>query len=445
MARFCNKCNKKFGFFEEDYNGMCKNCYEANLKKIEENERIKEEKSKEKNFNILRDNICNNSMLIELYNTFFSYDFGFIKYELKEEYKETYKLLQKIIEEFILRLGSSELSISKTFKIFSNYKFFNWLMSKCLKDYNYEEEASYYQTHIDNFIKEDWICTNLWGTIISIMLNEKVTIYSETVYKMFNEVQNDDMWIETKFFIIYFLAFRLIYATIFFQNLENFEKNEELYTIYSNLRNEEMDISYIIEKLYPIYKEYYIDTFKEKLTETQFSIIIGAENFNSYYKSVKDNLNTFFEEAIESVKSEKTINKEILIHHYKEINSKTLYEMLSNNVDNKESVLCFILLKNLESKIKFNDLLEIISNKEKLYKEFENHYKTNSATEDRERFLRGDFSKEKEIQKQSVEYSNIQNGYEFEQYVADLYKKLGYKIEEVTKKSGDQRSRCYCL
>ena len=33
MARYCSNCNKKFGFFEEDYDGMCKDCYD---KKIEE-------------------------------------------------------------------------------------------------------------------------------------------------------------------------------------------------------------------------------------------------------------------------------------------------------------------------------------------------------------------------------------------------------------------------
>lgn len=46
------------------------------------------------------------------------------------------------------------------------------------------------------------------------------------------------------------------------------------------------------------------------------------------------------------------------------------------------------------------------------------------------------------MQKHEVEYSNVQNGYEFEEYVANLYRKLGYTIEEVTKKSGDQRCRC---
>ena len=67
------------------------------------------------------------------------------------------------------------------------------------------------------------------------------------------------------------------------------------------------------------------------------------------------------------------------------------------------------------------------------------------AEKERERLLNGDMSKEREIQKQAVEYSNVQNGYEFEEYIANLYRKLGYKIEEVTKKSGDQRSRCNCI
>lgn len=28
MAKFCSKCNKKFRFFEEDFDGLCRGCYE---------------------------------------------------------------------------------------------------------------------------------------------------------------------------------------------------------------------------------------------------------------------------------------------------------------------------------------------------------------------------------------------------------------------------------
>ena len=37
MARFCSKCKKKFKFFEKDFNGICKNCYEENLRKLDQN------------------------------------------------------------------------------------------------------------------------------------------------------------------------------------------------------------------------------------------------------------------------------------------------------------------------------------------------------------------------------------------------------------------------
>ena len=42
------------------------------------------------------------------------------------------------------------------------------------------------------------------------------------------------------------------------------------------------------------------------------------------------------------------------------------------------------------------------------------------------------------MKKLSLDINNIENGFAFEEYVANLYKNLGYTIEEVTKKSGDQ-------
>ena len=60
MARYCSKCSKKFGFFEEGFDGMCKNCYDKKLeeeririqreqeeKEREERRRIEEQKRKE--------------------------------------------------------------------------------------------------------------------------------------------------------------------------------------------------------------------------------------------------------------------------------------------------------------------------------------------------------------------------------------------------------------
>ena len=46
MARFCKQCNRKFGFFEEDFDGICIECYEKNQE--EERIRIIEQERKRK-------------------------------------------------------------------------------------------------------------------------------------------------------------------------------------------------------------------------------------------------------------------------------------------------------------------------------------------------------------------------------------------------------------
>ena len=54
MARYCSNCNKKFGFFEEDYDGMCKDCYDKKIEEErkrnyeEQQKRIKEQEEKRK-------------------------------------------------------------------------------------------------------------------------------------------------------------------------------------------------------------------------------------------------------------------------------------------------------------------------------------------------------------------------------------------------------------
>lgn len=76
---------------------------------------------------------------------------------------------------------------------------------------------------------------------------------------------------------------------------------------------------------------------------------------------------------------------------------------------------------------------------QKIYNKLEKDLEKQEILKEKERILNGDMSKEKELQKLELDFSNIQNGYEFEEYVANLYRKLGYTIGEVTKKSGDQR------
>ena len=38
MARYCNKCERKMGFFEQNFDGMCKECYNISIE--EERKRL---------------------------------------------------------------------------------------------------------------------------------------------------------------------------------------------------------------------------------------------------------------------------------------------------------------------------------------------------------------------------------------------------------------------
>lgn len=88
--------------------------------------------------------------------------------------------------------------------------------------------------------------------------------------------------------------------------------------------------------------------------------------------------------------------------------------------------------------LKREDKILLLENMQKIYNTLSQDLKKRELIKEKERILNGDMSKEIELQKLELDFSNIQNGYEFEEYVANLYKKMGYTIEEVTKKSGDQ-------
>ena len=49
MARYCSQCNRKIGFFEEDFDGMCKSCFEEKQKQ-EELRRQEEIRKKQEEF-----------------------------------------------------------------------------------------------------------------------------------------------------------------------------------------------------------------------------------------------------------------------------------------------------------------------------------------------------------------------------------------------------------
>ena len=199
------------------------------------------------------------------------------------------------------------------------------------------------------------------------------------------------------------------------------------------------------EKLYPIYKLDYSNIFNEFLSEFAFDNLLRLESFkNKLDCAISDMATIVIHIEKYLFKEEKDTSLETVV----DIEIEQLQEILEiwkNKGYIEEFIFNCTLISVISKNSNYMKILEYVNSENNNYKIFKQELINIKAKKDKERYLKGDFSIEKEKQKQEVEYSNVQNGYEFEEYVANLYKKLGYTIEEVTKKSGDQRSRCNCL
>lgn len=213
----------------------------------------------------------------------------------------------------------------------------------------------------------------------------------------------------------------------------------DLYIVYKNLLDTSVDNKYISSKINELHNSLYNDN-KYSIREMQFllsyidSIDIDEEIYMILSKNIRMQSKDFDEENFRLICNEVINNKEI--NTSLELIDKNFY----NSESNKQKIFTAILkLFNIDEKfdiflnanILYSILKEIISESRK------NKKKMNAQSEI-QRILNKDFSKEIEFQKLELDYTNIKNGYEFEEYVSKLYEKLGYEVEEVTRKSGDQ-------
>lgn len=243
----------------------------------------------------------------------------------------------------------------------------------------------------------------------------------------------------------YYHSIIIVYLLILSNDIKKFKNNKELYKIYSGLISTDINNTYIIEKLYKLYCSFYKDTFNTRLSISDFENIFNFNKLNDMLlqKKFTDNSLKKIKEQVSDFNniSEKTeLIQKLVIDSINEKNVNI--DKINNNLIR---IYYVNFLENVIDHHTTKNLLEII---ESLERNINNTYESIMAKKlenERRRLLNGDFSIEKELHKQELEYENLQNGYEFEEYVANLYRILGYTIEEVTKKSGDQRCRCNCL
>jgi len=521
MARYCNKCNKKIGFFEEDFESMCQNCYEEEIKQevLKENEEIKKQqkelekkqqieierkitelkkeedeqkKQKEERIKLenlkkhkkelLKNKIISNPVILEQFDKMIDMISiekmsisGLTRFSKKdEEYKNKYTdFFYEILFELLIRLYCEmpdnftlkDIDNINNFKSLDNVRLeFNVLLRGNINKYQFD-----FEENIDNYYKYNCKSENLlcdyndcekilfdysgkyvfqnYSSVARILYGSPFKTL-EIIKKYFSErtdiCQDEIILIEFK--EIYSYAITILYGLEFPKKMEIIKNNETFNKIYNNLIGTTDDIEYISNKLYDMYKNFYEDLFEMNMCPKNFYSLLKFFKSNQIYNCKWLN-DKEYQYITSELKFTNVDDKVKLI-----VDKIKCSNWISSYVEQwkrDESLGCKILLINIITRvgeyISYSDIVLFLKN---LYKNIDELIEWNNkqiAIKEKERLLNGDMRKEVEKEKQAVEYSNVQNGYEFEEYVANLYKKLGYTVEEVTKKSGDQRCRCYCL
>lgn len=462
MSKNCVMCNKKIGLFEKMYEDKyCKECYEiiqnknAEVKRKLEEERIKEEKRIEKEkLDMARNNllytnyywvVIENISLIpfhyeDIFNNSITNKFEIIELLLNEIIKElprdfsfydikqitTYKNSSKIIEKALKLYVKGNLDSEKyCLQKVESQRYSPSPNPIILDDI---EENSYFLCNsyiinfdilVNNFIENQSKLVNAIQKNIDDMKkckqNPKYDYY--TCSNIIEEYELDQIY--EILYIYYFYTLLIVYYIYFNKIVDIIINNSELYNIYKKLKNEIHNENYIIQKLYPIYNSLYKDEYDITFDdENEFKLLI--ETINDKEKIVEKDDFIDINSSILNI----NINKFVNSTNDDELAFKVIDEINSNIVSYKKY-------------LSINDVLDILIYSRK-YIDIINEVKKQQALKEKERILNGCFEEEKKINNNLLDYSNITNGYDFEAFVANVYKMLGYNVEGVTSKSGDQ-------
>ena len=263
------------------------------------------------------------------------------------------------------------------------------------------------------------VATNLEGANLITGIATAMIKYSSLLGKMKTEY----MVFETDKRYLQYIYKLLPAKNICITNIQKdqVQRNGEPDYIYKKIKNEIHNENYIIQKLYPIYNSLYKNEYDITFDdENEFKLLI--ETINDKEKIVEKDDFIDINSSILNINI--NINKFVNSTNDDELAFKVLDEINSNIISYKKY-------------LSINDVLDILIYSRK-YIDIINEVKKQQALKEKERILNGCFEEEKEINNNLLDYSNITNGYDFEAFVANVYKMLGYNVEGVTSKSGDQ-------
>ncbi len=255
----------------------------------------------------------------------------------------------------------------------------------------------------------------------------------------FNKRNPSDTFIEVDNVLIdkpiNFIADSLLtYATIthiiFLEKKINALTNDdEFYKIIDDMIKEVDDMEIVYENTLPIYKEFY---------ESKLGFV------NEYMFRVATMI------INDKVKISNDIEKEII--NYQDNNYSNI-----DNISSIDNIIKFWLESLAKDNVKVNNidlytiakindvivqtnnelLLECLTNLKDWIKYYDSKVEYLRKESDKNRYLSGDFSKEKQAKAFKYSLINVETGEEFELYLQNLFRELNYKVKHCGK-SGDQ-------
>lgn len=255
----------------------------------------------------------------------------------------------------------------------------------------------------------------------------------------FNKINPSNTFIEVDNVLIdrqiNFIADSLLtYATIthiiFLEKKINALANDdEFYKIIDDMIKEVDDMEIVYENTLPIYKEFY---------ESKLGFV------NEYMFRVATMI------INDKVRISNDIEKEVI--NYRDNNYSNI-----DNISSIDNIIKFWLESLAKDNVKVNNidlytiakindvivqtnnelLLECLTNLKDWIKYYDSKVEYLRKESDKNRYLSGDFSKEKQAKAFKYNLINVETGEEFELYLQNLFRELNYKVKHCGK-SGDQ-------
>ena len=337
--------------------------------------------------------------------------YGNISWRCKDS--ETYKcLLMQMIQD------TSELESFTQFRIKYNSDYLYKAINKYFKDVIKTFKPLLGNSQYERVMKQ--MCLNIENYTL-----RKVNIgyYNKTnpndTYVVIDPIISD----EVNFIADSILTFITITEIIFLEKkINELDESNELYKIINNMIKEVDDLDIVFEKTYPVYNEFYqryLGYGEEGAYRLAIFIIYNflkkKEDIYKYNKivemdfdgNINDNINIWIQKMIED-------------NNYVDDVSPYLFNYINT-------------LTSLNDE-KYIDLLYEI---DEYIETYNSSVKTAMISKDRDRYIKGDFSKEKNARAFKFNLSCVESGIDFELFLQNLLRELNYKVKTCGK-SGDQ-------